>query len=131
MIILPGSQALGTTQIAKVAALLSFLFFLHEYAAGVSAFTPPAAAPSVMTPQSLSFPRDARSSMFLLGASSSINTDSAGEETTNSKPSRAERKARERAKKQNNRTSPAKSTSGNRKGRRPGGDGNNNNNSRL
>ena len=126
MIILPGS-----TQIATVAALLSFRFFLHEYEAGVSAFTPPsAAAPSVMTPRSrgLSFPRDARSSMFLLGASSSTDTDSAGEKTAKSKPSRAERKAKERAKKQNNRKSPAKSTSGNRKGRRPGGGGNNNNN---
>lgn len=108
-----------------MAALLLALFVvgLHENGAGklVSAFAP-AAQCLVRTSH--------RRTAVLVHSSSSSSADS-DQETAKPKLSRAERKAKERAKRNNPKSSPAKKTSGNRKGRRPGGSGNNNNNNRA
>ena len=122
MILSRGARSPGT---ALMAALVLFVVDLHENEAGVagvlvSAFAP--AAPSVVGTS------HRRTSMLVHSSSSSADSD---QRTAKPKLSRAERKAKERAKKNNPKSSATKKTSGNRKGRRPGDSGNNNNNNQA
>lgn len=116
MILPIGARSPGATLIT---AMLWFLFGLHENE--VSAFAPAAPASLVKTPSR-------RTSMIVHRSSSSNSGTGSDQKTAKPKLSRAERKAKERAKKNNPKSSAAsKKTSGNRKGRRPGGSGNSNN----